>query len=122
MSDDDSGFDDTETPGIDEEFPLVDLSVFHSDIKSMYTYLDKLERPSLLIEEEIIEMETKLNYWLKKAEVDGWPVTMVDNLLEAASTASSLAWSIDNETNKRPTDFFKDVNALRSILYLLVED
>ena len=88
----------------------------------MYTYLDSLESPSLVDDDVILEMEKALNAWLKKAEKEGWEGTDYDNLLDGATNASSLAWSIHNETNKRPQDFFISINALKTTLDLLRKD
>lgn len=89
-------------------------------VSSMYTYLDSLERPSLLLEDVVLAMETELNNLYKKGQEEEWSEITLSNLLEAASIASSLAWSIENDGEKRSPEFFRNFHALRTTLSLLI--
>jgi hypothetical protein len=112
-----SDFEDQET---DEE-SQISRTEFRPAISSMYAYLDSLERPSLLLEETILEMEAELTRLYKKGQAKGWEDVIVYNLLEAATIASSLAWSIDNEGDNRSKEFYRNFHALRTTLNLLLE-
>jgi hypothetical protein len=118
MSDEDPNPQGNSETGTDEEKPLPVGTDFTSDIKYMYTYLKSLKRPSSIDEDIITEMEERLNAWLDKAQEEGWEDILKDNLLDAATTASALAWYGDN----RPQEFYKDLNALKTTLSMFIED
>jgi len=122
MSDEISDFQSNGEPGTDEEPTPAEGVGFISDITSMYTYLNSLERPSLANEDLILEMEKVINAWLKQAQKEGWDDIIQDNLLDAAFTVSSLSWYIYSESSNRPPEFYKNLNVLKTALYLLLDD